>query len=204
MVRASSSLTGGARLCAVRPWELDTRWLNSPQAMDFWETAATHRLPVAVIFFAYHRSFGLPALGVIADLVPDLPIIADHVGSIHASGPEGDWGRAQGIDMDAPGAPDYGLAGPLARLMERRNVRLKLTQINMHALHDAGIPPGRFVRRLTDLYGPDRLIWGSDTGQSAGSYAEMTANARAAASDLNAHERAQFFFGNAAAIYGAG
>ena len=23
---------GGARLCAVRPWELDTAWFNSPQA----------------------------------------------------------------------------------------------------------------------------------------------------------------------------
>jgi predicted TIM-barrel fold metal-dependent hydrolase len=195
---------GGIRLCAVRPWEMDTAWFNSPAAMKLWETAAQHHLPVAIIFFHYHLPYALPALTMIADLFPDLPIIVDHVGSKHGSTPEVVWGREQGWDMDAPGAPDYGLTGPLAVLADRKNVRFKFTQINVHRLRDAGIPLGRFVRRLTDLYGPNRLIWGSDIGQSGGTYAGMAVNAREAASELDPDEQALFLFSNAASIYGAG
>jgi L-fuconolactonase len=194
---------GGARLCAVRPWEMDTAWFNSPVAMKFWETAARHRLPVAIIFFHYHLPYALPALGLIAELFPDLPIIVDHVGCGHASTPEVVWGRERGYDMDAPGAPDYGLEA-IAPLAAHRNVSFKLTQINVHRLRDAGISPGALVRRLTDLYGPDRLVWGSDIGQSGGTYQEMAANALEAGSLLDQAEKALFFYGNAAAIYGGG
>ncbi len=192
---------GGARLCAVRPWELDTGWFNSPAAMKFWEVAARHRLPVAIIFFIYHLSYGLPALRLVAELFPELPIIIDHVGSHHGSGVEARWGEEQGLDMRAPGPPDYGLIGALSPFVERRNVSFKFTQINVDRLNDAAIPLSRFVRRLTDIFDPDRLIWGSDIGQSGGTYAEMAANGRAASAELDDDERARFLFGNAAAIY---
>jgi L-fuconolactonase len=195
---------GGARLCAVRPWEMDTAWFNSPQAMKFWETAAEHRLPVAIIFFHYHLPYAIPALRLIAEQFPELPIIVDHVGCFHASNPEVAWGRERGYDMDAPGAPDYGLALEHARLAAHRNVSFKLTQISIDRLRDAKIPLGAFVRRLTDLYGPDRLVWGSDIGQSGGTYVEMTAAAHEAGAELSERERALFFFANAAAIYGRG
>lgn len=195
---------GGARLCAVRPWEMDTGWFNSPAAMKVWEKVAEHSLPMAIIFFHYHLPYALPALRLIAELFPKLPIIVDHVGSGHASTPEVVWGRERGYDMDAPGAPDYGLVGALTALAAHPNVSFKLTQINVHRLRDAKIPLGAYVRRLTDLYGPNRLVWGSDIGQSGGTYEEMAANAREAGAELDAHERALFFFGNAAAIYGGG
>ena len=193
---------GGARLCAVRPWEMDTSWFNSLAAMKVWETAARHRLPVAIIFFHYHLPYALPALRLIAELFPELPIIIDHVGSNHASGTEVRWGEEKGFDMAAPGAPDYGLVGALTPFAKHRNVSFKLTQINVDRLNDAKIPLGAFVRRFTDLFGPDRLVWGSDIGQSGGTYAQMTANAREAASELDEREQALFLFGNAAAIYG--
>ncbi len=71
-------------------------------------------------------------------------------------------------------------------------------------MRDAGVPLGAFVRRLTDLYGPDRLVWGSDIGQSAGTYADMADAAKEAASALDDREKALFLFGNAAAIYDRG
>lgn len=194
---------GGGRLCAVRPWELDTGWFNSVQAMHFWETAAKHKLPVTLIFFHYHLSYGLPALKVVADLFPDLPIIIDHVGTPHASHTEVAWGKERGYDMDAPGAPDYGLVGAMTPFKDTKNVSFKLTQINVERLRDAKIPLGAFVRRLTDLYGPDKLIWGSDIGQSRGTYPEMAGGAREAGSQLTPAEQAKFFHGNAAAIYGS-
>ena len=195
---------GGARLCQVRPWEMDTAWFNSPQAMKFWETAARHRLPVAIIFFHYHLPYAIPALGLVADLFPDLPIIVDHIGCGHGSTPEVVWGREKGFDVDAPGAPDYGLTGNVAALAARRNVSFKFTQICIDRLREANIPLADFVRRLTDLHGPDRLVWGSDIGQSGGTYPEMAGAAHEAAARLDERERELFFHGNAAAIYGEG
>jgi predicted TIM-barrel fold metal-dependent hydrolase len=194
---------GGARLCAVRPWEMDTAWFNAPQAMKFWEVAAARRLPVAIIFFHYHLPYALPALRLVAELFPEVPIVVDHVGCGHGSNPEVAWGRERGYDMDAPGPPDYGLDA-VAPLAAHRNVSFKFTQICVDRLRDANIPLSAFVRRLTDLYGPERLVWGSDIGQSGGTYEGMTAAAREAASRLDEHERRRFFFGNAAAIYGRG
>jgi predicted TIM-barrel fold metal-dependent hydrolase len=195
---------GGARLCAVRPWEMDTAWFNSPQAMKFWEVAARRRLPVAIIFFHHHLSYGLPALRLIAELFPELPIVIDHVGCGHGSNPEVAWGRERGQDMDAPGAPDYGLVGALTPLAAHANVSFKFTQICVERLRDAKIPLADFVRRLTDLYGPYRLVWGSDIGQSPGTYAEMTAAAHEAGARLDEDERPLFFSGNAEAIWGRG
>lgn len=192
---------GGARLCAVRPWEMDTAWFNSPQAMMFWEAAARRQLPVAIIFFHYHLPYALPALGLVAELFPHLPIIVDHIGCGHGSNPEVAWGRERGYDVDAPGAPDYGLAGNVAALAAHRNVSFKFTQICIDRLRDAKIPLADFVRRLTDLHGPDRLVWGSDIGQSGGSYPDMAAAAREAGAGLTDQEKALFFHGNAAAIY---
>ncbi|MEI9965665.1 MAG: NAD(P)-binding domain-containing protein [Caulobacteraceae bacterium] len=100
--------------CACAPYghgRWDTGWFNSPQAMKVWEIAAEHRLPAVIIFFHYHLPYALPALGLIADLFPELPIIVDHIGCSHASTPEVVWGRERGYDMDAPGPPDYGLGG---------------------------------------------------------------------------------------------
>jgi len=191
----------GVRICSVRPWEMDTGWLNSPQAMKFWETAAAHSLPVAVIFFHYHLAWGLPALREIARLFPDLPIIVDHVGCRHASGPEVRWGEDQGFDMRAPGPPDYGLPEALGPFLDRRSVAFKMTKINVDRLRDAGLQLSGFVRRLVDLVGADRLMWGSDIGQSPGTYAEMTAAAREAGAELNDVERERFFSGTARRIY---
>ena len=193
---------GGARLCQVRPWEMDTAWFNSPQAMSFWEMAAKHRLPVALIFFIYHLPYTLPALRLVAEMFPDLPIVVDHVGCGHGSNPEVAWGRERGDEVDAPGAPDYGLTGNVAALAAHRNVSFKFTQICIDRLRDANIPLADFVRRLTDLHGPDRLVWGSDIGQSGGTYPEMAAAAREAGAKLSEAEKALFFHGNAAAIYG--
>jgi predicted TIM-barrel fold metal-dependent hydrolase len=55
---------------------------------------------------------------------------------------------------------------------------------------------------MVDGFGPDRLVWGSDVGQSMlWSYSEKVAMAREAAGLLTPEERANFLSGNAARIY---
>lgn len=193
---------GGVRFCAVRPWEMDTGWFNSLQAMKSWEAAAKLGLPVSIIFFHYQLSYVLPALRLVAQNFPELPIIIDHIGCGHATVPEIAWGREQGWDVSVPGPPDYGLVGALTPFVEQRNCSFKFSQINVHRLRDAGIPLSTFVRRFTDLFGPDRLIWGSDIGQSPGAYPEMASAGREAAGELDESERRLFLHDNAARIYG--
>jgi predicted TIM-barrel fold metal-dependent hydrolase len=56
---------------------------------------------------------------------------------------------------------------------------------------------------MVDRFGPDRLMWGSDVGQSMlWSYDEKTAMARDAASRLSPAETAKFLHDNAARVYG--
>lgn len=199
---AKSDGVRGVRFAASRPDEYDTGWLNSPAAMACWKTAADLALPVAIIFYRGHLSWGLPALQMIAERHPDLPIVIDHIGTPHASNGEIRWATAQGISYAIPGAPDYGIDSALAAFEPLRNVSFKFTDINVDRLKDGTIEPAKFIRRLADQFGATRLIWGSDVGQSEGPYGEKTEVARAAADELDASERAQFLFGAAAKIYG--
>jgi len=66
-----------------------------------------------------------------------------------------------------------------------------------------GIEPARVVRRFADTFGANRMMWGSDLGQSEWPYECKAATARSAANYLSVEERAHFLFGTAAAVYSA-
>lgn len=83
---------------------------------------------------------------------------------------------------------------PLAR---HPNVHLK---VSTHVLRHTG-RPAALVRRLADDFGADRLSWGSDFPQTAGTYAEMVDLGRAAAADLDRDEAAAFLGGTAARLW---
>ena len=71
----------------------------------------------------------------------------------------------------------------------------------MERLHAAGIAPAPLVRRMADSFGAERLVWGSDVGQSLRwPYADKAAMGRDSAGFLGASERALFLYGNAARI----
>ena len=55
---------------------------------------------------------------------------------------------------------------------------------------------------MVDSFGPERLVWGSDVGQSMlWSYAEKVAMAKAATDLLSDEEAGQFLHDNAARLY---
>jgi predicted TIM-barrel fold metal-dependent hydrolase len=131
-----------------------------------------------------------------------LPIILDHCGVAHASTPETRWAKSQGLDYTIDPPPGFGIAEALGEFAELPHVHFKVTDINFERLEDMGYDLAAFVRRLAELVGEERLVWGSDVGQSTASYGEMLARARHAASGLSAAGRAAFLGGNAARIYG--
>ena len=82
------------------------------------------------------------------------------------------------------------------------HVHFKVTDINFERLEDAGHDPAAFVARLADLVAAERLVWGSDVGQSTAPYGEMLARAQHAAAGLGEAGSAAFLGGNAERIYG--
>lgn len=199
---AAARQLGGIRLAAARITGTDSVWLDGPEAMRLWEVAAELGLPVAVIMFVHHRARNLPALARIADRHPNLPIVVDHVGVPHGSNYEVAWTHQQGMPSPDLGAPHYGIDAPLRDLCRRNNVHLKLTGITFERLRDAGVDAPAFVAALVATVGAERLMWGSDIGQTAGPYGRLVEEVRDAVAGLSPDDQRRVLSGTAAAVYG--
>jgi predicted TIM-barrel fold metal-dependent hydrolase len=194
---------GGLRLATLRHTRYDTAWLNGPAAMRLWEEAAKLGLPVCVICYVRHVPYNLPALGMIAELFPETPIVVDHLGMQH--GPVQYLPLiTEGRPLPFAGPPDYGVPQALLALRERRNLYFKLTGINLEYLEAQQVEAAPFVRRFVDLFGADRVMCGTDIGQTHGPYARIVAAIRASLALLDADERAAVLFGTARGVFGSG
>lgn len=194
----------GFRMANTRPSHLDTAWLSSPAAMKVWETCAELHAPMTVIVFHNQLGYVLPLLRLIATMYPHLPILIDHLGTPYgATQVELAWARDAGIaTAGLPPPPDYGISDTIRQFENTPNVVFKLTEVNFENLHAVGVPAADLVRRLVDQFGAERLVWGSDIGQSLRwSYPEKVSMAREAASRLDARERALFLHDNAHRLY---
>lgn len=192
----------GLRIVAPKLDEHDVAWVASDQAMALWAAAADHGLPVAVILYRRNNDAGRAAMLRVARRFTGLPIILDHCGVPHASTPETRWAASQGLDYTIDPPPGFGIAEALGAFAELPHVHFKVTDINFERLEDAGYDLAAFVSRLADLVGAERLVWGSDVGQSTAPYPEMLARARHAAAGLGEAGQQAVLGGNAARLYG--
>ena len=192
----------GLRIVAPKLDEHDVGWVASEQAMALWAAAADHALPVAVILYRLNNDAGRAAMLRVARRFTGLPIVLDHCGVPHASTPETRWAASQGLDYTIDPPPGFGVAEALGEFAELAHVHFKVTDINFERLEDAGYAQADFVNRLAGFVGTERLIWGSDVGQSTAPYGEMLARADHAAAMLGDAGRQAFLGGNAARLYG--
>jgi predicted TIM-barrel fold metal-dependent hydrolase len=196
----------GFRMANSRPWLLDTAWICSPSAMEVWKACADLGTPVTLIFFMNQLPFLLPLLRVLARQFPDLPIILDH-GAMPYGMTQYEVALAEeaGEPVVMPPPPHFGIDTTIAIFEDVPNVHFKITEINMERMYKAGVRAADLVRRMVDGFGPDRLVWGSDIGQSMlWSYAEKVAMAGSAAELLTQEETGKFLHDNAARIYHVG
>lgn len=192
----------GLRIVAPKLDARDTDWLASEQAMALWAAAADHALPVAVILYRLNNDAGRAAMLRVARRFTGLPIVLDHCGMPHASTPETKWAAAQGLDYAIGPPPGFGVAEALSPFAELAQVHFKVTDINFERLEEAGHAPVDFVNRLAALAGAERLVWGSDVGQSTAPYGEMLARAEHAGAGLGEAGRQAFLGRNAVRLYG--
>lgn len=193
---------GGLRMVAPELTEHDTDWLAGDDARNLWRMASDLGLPVTVILYRRNNEAGRAALLDIARQFRDIPILIDHVGVPHASTPETKVAATQGIHYVIPPPPGFGIADAVGAFGDLGHVHFKVTDINFDRLAEKHYDSAAFVRALADRFGAERLLWGSDAGQSPASYEEKIKRLHASAARLGELERADFFGGTAYRLYG--
>ena len=199
---AATRHLGGLRIVAPELTEKDTAWLDSEDALGLWRAASELALPVTIILYRRNNEAGRAALLGIARRFRDVPILIDHVGVPHASTPETRFAASQGINYVVPPPPGFGIAESVAQFGDLGHVHFKVTDINFDRLEGEHFDSAAFVRALADRFGAERLLWGSDVGQSPAPYNEKIERLHASAVGLSEQERAQFFGGTAHRLYG--
>lgn len=164
----------------------DTSWLDSPAALDAWGTAAELGVSVRVHLYRWNRAACLPAIAALLPKVSATKVVIDHLSNMHAE----------------QGPADYGLDAPLEALAAYPQVFLLFSTINLAKLAAAGQPAAPVIERVVDRFGAARVLWGSDIGQSKGSYQEMRALAEAAVASLDAEARRQVLYATGRSLYG--
>ncbi len=117
-----------------------------------------------------------PAIIALARQYPDIRLVLDHL-----------------LEPEMEEGADFGLDARYERLAAEKNIFFKFTSINLDICREAGIPADKVLRRAVDLYGADRVMWGSDIGTSSGTYADMVQRLLVAAQSLTPQEQAAVF-----------
>jgi len=159
-------------------------WLESDPVLDVWAVAGKLGLPIGITFLPPKATeASLAAVKRLAERFPQQTIILEHFG----------W--LAGTPRD-PGL----LPGHLA-LAPSRNVHFKFTTNNIDELTAMGRPTAAFLRRAIDIFGVNRLMWGSDAGNTLRPYPGMVADAVAATASLSATERRRVLHDNGWAMF---
>ena len=164
---AALRLTGGPQSDGSLPW------LDSAAALRSWAVANELSLAVVVMNTPPGR---LPAVVNacvrLAGEHPAVRLVLDQLG----------W-------PEPAGAPEYGIDALHRSLAPVSNVYFKFSSINLQQLAKAGVAAPALLRHVVDVYGADRVMWGSDIGHTPGSYASQVSAGIEAVAQLNAEEQ---------------
>lgn len=182
---AGAHNVSGLRLFGYPDTQGNYPWLDSPAALETWDVAAALGLSMVIMYAPGKPSHAaLRRIIALARRYPQTVIALDHCG----------WPGVEG-----------GVAGTIGpehlELTDIPNIHFKFTQINFNRFAETGIDPAAFVRLLADTYGADRIMWGSDYGNTQNSYAEMVDQAIAATAQLSDTERTQILHANGARLF---
>ncbi len=157
----------------LRLFSIPDRWLHRDVAVELVQRCRDAGVGPSVCCLAEE----LPTVARIAAAVPDCEIALDHCGFVSLGG--GDQA--------------------LVDLALHENLIVKLSTGVFDA---AALPPSSALRRLLDLFGAERIVWGSDHPQVHDrAYPELVALVGDALSDLDASTQAAVLGGNAARLW---
>lgn len=149
----------GLRLFGGRRPDGSMPWLDSPAALRSWAVAQEAGIVMDLEVLAQGGGGpSIPAIMALARAHPDVRVVLDHL-----------------LEPEMDEGAHFGLDERYEQLAQCPNISFKFTSINLDICREAGIPAEKVLRRAVDLYGADRVMWGSDIGTSSGTYREMVA-----------------------------
>ena len=163
----------GVRLFGGRLADGAMPWLNSPQALKTW--AAVDESGLVMDLEVLARGGGGPSVPAIIELAKtysNTRVVLDHL-----------------LEPEVSDDADFGLDERFLPLAEQKNISFKFTSINLDLYREADVPAAAVLRRAVDLFGADRIMWGSDIGTSSGTYQDMVQRMLDATTLLSDDER---------------
>lgn len=131
------------------------KWLRSAETLTVFKLADELGIVVDVEAPETGQELMIPFVVEMAERFPNLKIVLDHV------------------FLPKVLEPDFGLDEHFKALAALDNVYVKWTSLNMDVVLYRGCAPDDVLRCITDLFGAEKVMWGSDIGTSSGTYKEM-------------------------------
>ncbi|WP_158882404.1 amidohydrolase family protein [Rhodanobacter sp. L36] len=157
-------------------------WLGHKDSYPAWAHAEALDIPICLQM----TMEGLPALRSLLERFPKVRVLLDH-----CARPE-----------LADGAP-YAAAAALFDMANFPGVHLKLTNRTLAASAAGRSTPAAFLEKIVDVFGANRIAWGSNFPAAEGSLSSLVAAARDVLASLRDNEQAMIFGGTAERIYPA-
>jgi predicted TIM-barrel fold metal-dependent hydrolase len=155
-------------------------WLDDPRTFPAWECVQELGVPVCV---QMHME-AVPQLRTLLARFPQATIILDHLAS-----------------PPAKDGPLYAAAQPLFDLAHFGNVHLKVTIRNVRMIAEGGGAFAPYFRKVVDVFGADRIAWGSNFPTSDASLRKIVDESLAAMAFLSADEQEHIFRRTAERLY---
>ncbi|MBF9033039.1 amidohydrolase family protein [Rhodobacterales bacterium HKCCE2091] len=168
--------TGGSTM------KVNVDWLDDPATYPAWEAAGELGLPLCV----QSRPVALPIVDKLAKQFPQVKIVIDHLA------------RAPVAD-----GPPYKEAEVLFVLAERPNVYLKVTPRSFDQVLEGKASAETYFPRLVEVFGSDRMAFGSNYPSSEGTLPEIIARAKENLACLSDADRHNVLAGTAQRLYPA-
>ena len=158
----------------------DTSSLDDPRSFPAWELCQEAGVPVVLNI----DSTGLAQTAGLSKRFPKAKIIIDHLAHADTS----------------DGAP-YKKASPLFGLAPFENIYLKLTPTVVEYSQRELATPDTFFPRLVEVFGAQRLAWGSDYPATKGELGEILGRLKDAIKSLSADDQAWILGKTALSLY---
>lgn len=160
--------------------EFDTSSLDDPKSFPAWEVCSEEGLPMCI----QTGASGLAQVAGLAKRFPKVNIILDHLAR-----------------PDVTDGPPYEKAAGLFALAPVPNIYLKLTPRIFGDVKKGAASAETFFPRLVEVFGANRLAWGSNYPTSEGGLGANLEKAKQALSCLSEDDQAWVFAKTAQVLY---
>lgn len=158
-----------------------TDWLNHPKTYSAWEWLQEKDIPICVQI----SPAGLSMVENILKRYPKIRMILDHAT----------------VPPLYDGYPYAGLK-PILALAKYKGLYIKVTTVNMLDAAGGRSTPEAFMQALVEVFGADKIAWGSNFPASAGRLKEQVALIKKAIAPLSWAQQEAILFQTAKEFYG--